>query len=395
MSELKDAIRLVCEEKGIKEEAVLETIEAALAAAYRKDFGNKMQNLKVNYDLETSQMEVFDIKLVVADMDLEELAKEQEQALAEGREPEKRFNPKTETMLAEAKKIKPKIKVGEELIVALEVPAGFGRVAAQTAKQVIIQRLREAERATIFEEYKEKEGQIVNGVVQRKEGRNVLVDLGGALAVMPPEEQVPTETYYLNQRYKFLIGAVSTTVKGPEIIVSRLSTDFVKELFRLEVPEIASGTVEIKAIAREGGVRTKLAVTSDQDNIDPVGSCVGQRGSRVQTVIAELNGEKIDIINYQTDPEKFIEAALSPAKVMSINLDVANQTAQVKVLEDQLSLAIGRNGQNVRLASKLTGWRIEIEGGEEFLKDQTEVAPEVAGEVTPEVVETEAETTKE
>lgn len=388
MSELKDAIRLVCEEKGIKEEAVIETIEAALAAAYRKDFGNKMQNLKVNYDLETLQMEVFDIKTVVEDMDLEELAKEQEAALAEEREPEKRFNPKTEIMLSEAKKIKPKIKVGDELIVSLEVPAGFGRVAAQTAKQVIIQRLREAERATVFEEYKEKEGEITTGVIQRKEGRNVLIDLGGALAIMPPEEQVVGEQYYLNQRYKFLIAAVTTSVKGPEIILSRASANFVKELFKQEVPEINSGTVEIKAIAREAGVRTKLAVASNQDNIDPVGSCVGQRGSRVQTVIGELNGEKIDIINYQADPEKFIEAALSPAKVLSMKLDVANQTAQVKVAEDQLSLAIGRNGQNVRLASKLSGWRIEIEGAEDFLKTQEEEMPAEA------TVEAPAETTE-
>ncbi|OGY90011.1 MAG: hypothetical protein A2927_01485 [Candidatus Komeilibacteria bacterium RIFCSPLOWO2_01_FULL_45_10] len=382
MSDLQDAIQQICEEKNIPVESVLETIEAALAAAYRKDFGQKNQNVKVNFDLDTNKMEVFDVKTVVEDMDLEELEKEREEFLKKkeaGEEADesvlKRFNPKTDIMLSEAKEIDPKAELGQEIKTKLEVPAEFGRMAAQTAKQVIIQRLREAERDVIFEDFKGKEGEIINGVVQRREGRLVFVDLGQTLAILPPEEQLPRENYSSGQRLKFLVVAVEKTAKGPEIRISRTHQGMLKELFKLEVPEVNSGVVEIKAVAREAGNRSKIAVFSHEENIDPVGSCVGQRGTRVQTVIAELGGEKIDIVEWSKDQSRFIMSALSPAKVEGLKLDEKTKTAFVKVKEDQLSLAIGREGQNVRLASKLTEWRIEIEGAGELLPKEKEETP--------------------
>jgi len=397
MSDLQDAIKQICDEKNISLESVLETIEAALAAAFRKDFGQKNQNIKVDFDLTSQKMEVWDSKTVVEDMDLEELEKQRkefEEKKAAGEEVDetllKRFNPKTEIMLAEAKEIKPKIKIGEELKVKLEVPSGFGRMAAQTAKQVVIQRLREAEREMVFAEFKEKEGQLVTAVVQRREGRLVFLDIGKTMAIMPPEEQLPSERYNSGQRLQVLLVSVSLTAKGPEIVVSRSHPDLLKELFRMEAPEINNGAVEIKAIAREAGSRTKLAVASNQESIDPVGSCVGQRGSRVQTVINELGGERIDIIEWQGNPERFIASSLSPAKVVSVTLNEAEKIAKVKVKEDQLSLAIGKAGQNVRLASRLTGWKIDIEGAEELLKqeevkEETAPAIEAADDVSKEV----------
>lgn len=399
MSEIQDAIQQICEEKNISVESVLATIEAALAAAYRKDFGQKSQNIKVNFDLDTNKMEVFDVKTVVEDMDLEELEKERAEFLAKKEAGEamdeealRKFNPKTEIMLAEAREIKAKAKVGDEIKTKLEVPSEFGRMAAQTAKQVIIQRLREAEREVVFEEFKGKQGTLVNGIVQRREGRLVFVDVGHTLAILPPEEQIYGENYGLGARLKFLILAVESTVKGPEIRVSRTHPDIVKELFKTEVPEIESGAVEIKAVAREAGSRSKVAVFSNEDNIDPVGSCVGQRGTRVQTVIAELGGEKIDIIEWSKNPSKFIASALSPAKVESLKLDEERKIATVKVKEDQLSLAIGREGQNVRLAARLTEWKIDIEGAREIAPkaEDAEVVQETpAREV---VAETPAET---
>ncbi len=392
MSEIQDAIQLICEEKNISIDSVLETIEAALAAAYRKDFGQKNQNIKVHFDLDTSQMEVFDIKTVVEDMDLEELEQEREALLAKkaaGEEVDeetlKKFNPKTDIMLSEAKEIDAKAVLGQEIKTKLEVPSAFGRMAAQTAKQVIIQRLREAERDVIFEEFKEKEGQVMTGTIQRREGRLVFVDIGHTLAVLLPEEQLYNDNYSSGQRLKFVIVAVEKTAKGPEIKLSRTRPELLKELFRLEVPEVESGAVEIKAIAREAGSRSKIAVFSHEENIDPVGSCVGQRGTRVQTVISELGGEKIDIIEWSKNPEKFIQSSLSPAKVESLKLEPERQTALVKVRPDQLSLAIGREGQNVRLASRLTEWRIDIEGAEEVLAK--EEPPAEAAEATSEVKE--------
>lgn len=394
MSDIKDAIRLVCEEKNISSESVIDTIEAALAAAYRKDFGQKNQNIKVDFDVETNGMKVFDVKLVVADIDLDAWEKERLEVQAKRAEGEEideealiKFNPKTDLMISEAKLIDKKAKLEQEIKIPLEVPAEFGRMAAQTAKQVIIQKLREAEREVVYENFKNRQGELVNGIIQRREGRVVLVDVNQAMTVLPPEEQSTSDRYLSGARMKFLIGAVERTAKGPEIRVSRANPELVKRLFENEVPEIASGAVEIKEIAREAGSRTKIAVTSNEDNIDPVGSCVGQRGNRVQTVISELNGEKIDIIEWSKNPERFIANSLSPAKVESLKLDKDNNTASIRVKSDQLSLAIGRDGQNVRLASKLTGWKINIEGFNEPVEGEAVeavVEPEVVSEVKEE-----------
>lgn len=401
-SEITQAIKNICEEKGIPYESVLETVKAALAAAYRKDFGNKLQNIQVEFDPETVKLEAYDVKTVVEDVPEEELEKEGEEisetpkeekpkkekkpkkkdapeaeekvlekavsapepSLAqegvEGELEKKRFNPKTEIQISEAKKLKKSYKIGDVIRTKLEVPGDFGRMAAQTAKQVIIQKLREAEREIILNEFKSREDMVVVGVVQRREGKLVLVDLGRATAIMPPEHQIPREAYIPGDHLKVYVVSVNKTTKGPEIIVSRSHENIVKKFFEMEIPEIASGVVEIKGIAREPGSRTKIAVFTEHENIDPIGSCIGQRGARVQTIISELKGEKIDIIEYSEDAEKYINNSLSPAKISHITLDGESKTATVAVTDDQLSLAIGKAGQNVRLAARLTGWRIDI-----------------------------------
>jgi len=398
MNDVIEAIKQICKEKGLSYEAVIETVEQALAAAYRKDFGLKDQNIRVNFNPQTGKIKAFDVKLVVdygPEEEIEEIseenpknkeAKKEEKydkerkidnkgyQLAAEEAEKKKFNTRFHLTLDDAKKIKKDAKVGEEIITELEVSAPFGRMAAQTAKQVIIQRLKEAERDVLFKEFKEKEGSIVSGIIQRREGRNFLVDLGKAVAVLPFEQQIRTEYYTPGQKVKVFILSSSQNIRGPEIIVSRSHAQIVRELFTLEIPEIASGAVEIKAIAREAGVRTKIAVTSSQDNLDPIGACIGQRGSRIQTIIAELGGEKIDIIEYNEDFKKFITNALSPAKILSVELDEKSKIARVKVKADQFSLAIGRGGQNVRLASSLTGWNIEIkEGGKEEEKPEVKI----------------------
>lgn len=405
------AIKQICDEKNISPDSVLETIEAALAAAYRKDFGEKDQNVKVSFDPETGDFEVYDLKTVVEDMELPEEEEEEADAqvkpapavtapkeapakeekkdkeekkagkTGEGakegeEEEEKRFNPKTEIMISEAKKIKKKYKIGDEIRTDLEVPAAFGRMAAQTAKQVIIQKLREAERSMIFDEFKEREHELVNATVQRKEGRLLLIDLGQATGVMPPDEQVPGERYNSGDRFKVFITEVRMTTKGPEIVVSRSHPEIVRKLFSLEIPEVSSDVVTIHNVAREAGSRSKVSVSSSDESVDPIGSCIGQRGTRIQTIIAELGGEKIDIIQYDEDSMNYITNALSPAKVLQIALNEANKTADVIVSADQLSLAIGKGGQNVRLASRLTGWKINIiESGKEtaIVIDEEEV----------------------
>jgi N utilization substance protein A len=270
----------------------------------------------------------------------------------------------TQISLEDAYKFKKNAKLGE-FIEIKDMPSDFGRIAAQTAKQVIIQRIREAERDMVFGEYKDKEGEVINGNVQRIEGNNVIIDLGKASGILFPNEQIREERYYVGQRLKFFVVRVEQNARGPQIVVSRSHPGLVKRLFELEVPEILSGVVEIKSIAREAGERTKLAVSSTQDGVDPVGSCVGQRGVRVQAVMSEIGEEKIDIILWDEDPKVYISNALSPAKVNEIVLDDAEKKAEVKVAEDQLSLAIGRQGQNVRLAAKLTGWNVDIQGGDE------------------------------
>ncbi|MFA5127023.1 MAG: transcription termination factor NusA [Patescibacteria group bacterium] len=365
---LSAAIKQICQEKNLSMEAVIGAIEAALAAAYRKEFGTPNQNVKVVFNADNGQTAVFDVKTVVEDVDLEaqEKAWEEQHLRKEAGEeiPEdeqiKKFNPRTEIMLSEAKNVNPDHKIGDVIETKLTVPDEYGRMAAQTAKQVIIQRLREAERDHIFNEYQDKEGQLVLGTIQRREGRRYIVDLGQASGILAPEEQIRNESYNIGSRLNFYILQVRMGSKGPEIILSRTHPDIVKELFATEVPEIAAGTVEIKAIAREAGARSKIAVFTTEENIDPVGSCVGQRGSRVQTVISELGGEKIDIIQWNADSKVFIANALSPASISQIIINEEAKTATVKVNEDQLSLAIGRSGQNARLAAKLTGWKIDI-----------------------------------
>lgn len=358
-----EAIKNICDEKGIAMELVVDTIQSALAAAYRKDFGEPNQNTRVKFNPETGESEVFDVKTVVEDISEEEIEAQKEITAEELEEKGiKRYSPKTDIMISEVKKIKEDAVLDEEIWTKLEVPAEYGRMAAQTAKQVIIQKLREAERKTIYEEFKGREGELVVGVIQRKEGRVFLVDLGRTIGILPPEEQVETEYYKSGQRIKVYIVKVELGTKGADVTLSRAHPEVVKKLFALEIPEIANGSIEIVSVAREAGSRTKVSVKALRENIDPIGSCVGQRGSRVQTIISELGGEKIDIIQFNDDPAVYISNSLSPAKVINIEINEKEKTALATVAEDQLSLAIGRAGQNVRLAAKLTGWKINIKG---------------------------------
>lgn len=308
-TEFAAALNQAAAERGVDPQELLSIIEDAIKAAYKKDYGGQAEELSTEIDPETGEAKIF--------------------------------------------------KEGEDV-----TPPGFGRIAAQTAKQVLLQRIREAEKGAILSEYEKKVGTVVNGMVQRIEGLNIVVDLGKTEAIMPASEKMTGEEYRLNQRLKFYILGVKESVKGQDIIVSRANKGLVEGLFKLEVPEIGSGIVEIKAIAREAGQRSKVAVASRQPGVDPVGSCVGQKGVRVQAVIAELGVEKIDVIAYSEDQAKFVAASLSPAKVEKVRSDVESKTAFVEVPVDQLSLAIGKDGQNVRLAAKLTGWKVDIKGAE-------------------------------
>jgi N utilization substance protein A len=336
MSDITKAIQMLCDEKGLNYETVLEALESALAAAYRKDFGNRQQNIQVKYDPETGDMKVWDEKIVVADIPAEELeaaqeklAERREEARKEGRELTDeeitdlvQFNPKTEIMLAEAQAIKKKAEIGETLIIDLPVPGDFGRMAAQTAKQVIIQKIREAERTSVMADFKQQEGTIVHGFVQRFDRSGVLIiDLGKVTGIVPPEHQIRREHFKLGTRTKFYVVSVGMGVRGPEIILSRADKRMVEVIFAQEIPEISSGDVQIRGIARDAGGRSKVAVSTEDDGIDPIGACIGQRGSRITTIIEELGGEKIDLIEYSTDPVAYISAALSPAKVSKVEID--------------------------------------------------------------------------
>jgi len=367
----------IAEEKGLSKERVLETVEQALAAAYKKEFGKRGQSIKASLDLKTGTVDFWQTKLVVdedmiyseeeldamkdkeieEDVSAEALAKEEEGEQEEGKKI--RFNSERHIMIKDAKKIEKGAKLEEEIDLKLDSKTDYGRIAAQTAKQVILQKIREAERDSIMEEFQSKGGELVSGVVQRVEGRMVFVDLGKTLGMLLAEEQVPGEFYRIGQRLKLYVLSVEDSPKGPSVFLSRAYPKFISKLFELEVPEIAAGTVEIKGITREPGSRTKVAVSSGEDGVDPVGSMVGQRGTRVSAVINELGGEKIDIIEWAEDPEIYIANALSPAKVLQVEIEEKNKAVAV-VAEDQLSLAIGRDGQNVRLAAKLTGWKIDV-----------------------------------
>jgi N utilization substance protein A len=387
LGEFGSAILQIAEEKGIAKSVIIETIEAALSAAYKKDYGKRGQRIRAEFNEVGGDTKFFLIKDVV-DETLREFVEGDEQEdedvnppaggeqEIDGEEKLPRYNPERDILLDQAKKIKKGAKIGDIIEIELEPQHEYGRVAAQTAKQVIIQRIREAERDSMFQEYKGKEGEVVSGTVQRIEGRNTYIDLGKSVGVLFPQEQVQGEMLRMGQRVKVYLYKVESDPKGPGITLSRTHPDMVRKLFELEVPEIFAGTVEIKSIAREAGSRTKLAVFSSEDGIDPIGSCVGQKGTRVQAVIEELGGEKIDIIEWNEKPEKFIASAISPAKVLSVSLNEDKKEAKVSVPEDQLSLAIGKQGQNVRLAAKLTGWKIDVLGVAAAKIVEAEEAPE-------------------
>jgi len=351
--EFDAAINQICDEKNIDRDVVIKTIEAALAAAYRKDYGKPDQNIKTKFDKKTGKFDIFDVKEVVVS----------EEEITDSRK---------QILLSDAKKKKKKIKAGEEIKTKIKPPGDYGRVAAQTAKQVIVQRIREAERNSLFEAFKKREGELVTGVIQRIEGKTLFVDLGQATGFIPVSEQVPGENYNMNQRLKVYISEVREGSKGPEVVLSRTHPEIIKILFSLEVPEVNADTVKIKTVAREPGSRSKIAVESSDPDVDPIGACVGQRGSRVQAVINEINGEKIDIVEWKKDPAKFISNALAPAKVSSVELYKQGNMARVLVDPDQLSLAIGKEGQNVRLAAKLTDWKIDVKPVLAAEKDEDE-----------------------
>jgi len=363
------ALTQIAEERGIAPEKVIETIEAAIATAYKKDYGKKGQKIKAKFDPNTGDVKFWQVKLVVddsmlyTDEEIEEMKKKKgvfQEEVKDGEASKKYiFNPEKHIKIEAARKDFPNVKAGEEIEIPLAPRRDYGRIAAQTAKQVILQKIREAEKETISTEYKSKEGQILSGVIQRIEGHTVFVDIGKTIGILNRDEQVPGEFYRPGQRLKFYILKVEETPKGAVVLLSRAYPKLISKLFELEVPEIAAGTVVIKSIAREAGFRTKIAVASTQEGVDPVGACVGQRGTRIMAVINELGGEKIDVIQWEEKPEKFIANALSPAKIIEVKLEDKN-TATVFVPEDQLSLVIGRDGRNVRLASNLTGWKIDI-----------------------------------
>jgi N utilization substance protein A len=334
-SEFITAISQLAAEKNLPKDVVFEAVEMALASAYKKD-NLAQSNVVVKINPDDGTMQVFTAKDVVDEVE----------------------DDKIQMTVQEARQIKPDAKVGDVLTFEA-TPANAGRIAAQTAKQVVLQRLREAEREVVYEEYAGKEGEIISGVVQRLEGRNVIVDLGKTEAVLPPPEQVRTEHYRATQRVKVLLIEVFKAAKGPQVVVSRTHKDLLKRLFELEVPEIFRGIVEIKSIAREAGYRSKVAVYSRQEGVDPVGACVGMRGIRIQNVVNELNGERIDVVQWDPEPSRFVANALSPAQVVSVMTRDDENTAEVVVPDRQLSLAIGKEGQNARLAAKLTGWRID------------------------------------
>ncbi len=345
-TELIQAMDELEKENGIKKDFLMESIESALVIAYKKNFDCNDENVKVVLDKNDGQMHVYQEKDVV-----EEVADD-----------------KKEISLANAQKINSNYNVGDKVNFEL-MPKEFGRIAAQTARQVITQKLREASRDVIFTEFADKKGEIITGLVQKADGGAVIMDLGRIEGIMPKKEQIPTEKYHVNDKIRACIISVEKGVKGStQIILSRASTEFVRKLFEIEIPEIYEGVIEIKSISRDAGSRSKVAVYSPNPNIDPVGSCVGQKGIRIQNIINELNGEKIDVIEWNEDPSIYISAALLPAKVLAVDIKEEEKFAQVIVPDDQLSLAIGKGGQNAKLAAKLTNWKIDIKSESQFRK---------------------------
>ncbi|MCF7831519.1 MAG: transcription termination factor NusA [Candidatus Pacebacteria bacterium] len=371
------------DERNIPKEKIIEAIEQALAAAYKKDYGKRGQIVRAQFNLDDGTTAFEQVKTVVDESLVYVIPEESEEEsvpsatasherAGPGEEPEERaeddertrFNPEQHIMIEDARRMKNDASLGEEIIFPLEVKDDFGRIAAQTAKQVIIQRIREAERDVVVQEFSGREGEIISGIVQRVDRGNIYIDINRAVAVLPREEQIPGEIFRVGSRIRAYLYQVEEGARGVSLKLSRSHPRFVEALFSLESPEVASGIVEIKAIAREAGSRTKIAVFTNDDNIDPIGACVGQKGIRVVTVMGELGNEKIDIIPWSENASEFISSALSPARVIDIQLNEEDRTAHIEVAEDQLSLAIGKGGQNVRLAAKLTEWRIDIKGTE-------------------------------
>ncbi|MEK7185664.1 MAG: transcription termination factor NusA [Patescibacteria group bacterium] len=361
------------QERGIPREKVLEAVEMALATAYKKEYGQKAQVIRAKFDLNSGKAEFVQAKIVVDEstvvFDPNDETEEQTFKNEAGEEIEKDiFNNERHILLSDARLIKKDAKLGDEIIFPLEGREDYGRIASQTAKQVIIQKIREAEKTAVLKEYGAQEGNIVTGTVQRMERGNIFVDMGRATGMFSYEDQIPGERFGQGERIRAYLYRVEESPRGIFLRLSRSHPQFLAKLFELEVPEIAGGTVSVKGIAREAGSRSKIAVASSDSHIDPVGSMVGQRGVRVTTVMSELGGEKIDIIEWSADDKKYIEDALSPAKVISVDLDATEKKAVVKVSGDQQSLAIGKGGQNVRLAAKLTGWRIDIQSGDTIIE---------------------------
>jgi N utilization substance protein A len=361
----KSALEQLEAERKIPKEKILDAIEQAMAAAYKKDYGKKGQIIRAKFDLETGKTDFYQIKIVVDDtiaiMD-EEKKSEGEYSLKDPNDERVHFNSEHHILLEDAKKIKKGVELNDEVVFPLEMKDDYGRIAAQTAKQVIIQKIREAERTSIIDEYGTKEGEIVGGIVQKVERGNVYIDFNRATGILPAEEQIPGEFFQRGQRIRAYLYSVEDTPRGINLRLSRTHPKFIEKLFAMEAPEIQNGIVEIKSVAREPGARSKIAVFSNDEHIDAVGSCVGQKGTRVNTITQEVGGEKIDIIPWSADSKVFVSNSISPAKVLSIELDEKDHKATIEVADDQLSLAIGKGGQNVRLAAKLTGWRIDIKG---------------------------------
>ncbi len=399
------AINQLADERGLPRDVIIDAIETAVAAAYRKDYADPEETIKAVLDEETGEFNVSKVFTVIDPEQEAAALKASELANAPtGEEEPKTFtqnihsqltldeakdllrnDSKAELMSAEGKKTP---AVGDTIQIGLEPHSDFGRIAAMTAKQVISQKLREAEKEILYAEYKDKQGQLINGYVQQVEGYNVIMNIGKLNGLMIASDQIPNQHYYPGQRLKILVYNVEETPRGPRVLVTRSSADFITKLFELEVPEIASGAVAVKVIAREAGTRTKMAVVANQPGLDPVGSCVGQRGTRVQAVLSEIGDEKIDIILYSEDPETIIRESLKPAKIDKIVLKKKDNRAEVVVPEDQLSLAIGKNGQNVRLASKLSGWEIDIlKTGEEGTRKREDKVEKMLNEEKPESAE--------
>jgi transcription termination/antitermination protein NusA len=388
------------EDRGITRATMMEAIESAMATAYKREYGKRGQVVRAKLDQNTGTVTFEQVKTVVDETTVrfpeegEEEVEAQhphswvadhEHELLEGELP--KFDPEKHILLADAKLIKRGASVGEEIIFPLEPQDDFGRIAAQTAKQVVIQKVREAEKLSMMEEFGEKKGEIVSGIVQRMERGAIFVDLGRTTGIIPYEEQIPGERYRMGERIRAYLYAVDEGFRGVYLRLSRAHPKFVVKLFELEAPELAAGSIEVKALAREPGSRTKISLASLEPHVDPVGSLVGQRGVRVSTVMAELHGERIDIIEWNDDAKEFVKEALSPATPIDVTLNEEEHRAVVTVSEDEQSLAIGRGGQNVRLAAKLTGWNIDIvsAGGTEVAESDGESVAVVAADVEPSV----------